>query len=364
MAGRSVALAQEWLSAEPAGSEKVFQALCRLFGEARPQIFALFDQRRQGDDSDPTVTATSFLDRPVLGRLGKTGALPLMPLAWRAIGDGEFDVALISSHSLGASFARRACRSLVYCHTPPRYLWMPEVDPRAGGRHIDLARSVLRRVDARAATRPTRYLANSTEVQRRIEACYGRPSQIVHPPIDVAFFRPAHPSLDRSRVGLLSAGRFVAYKRHDLAISLADRVGIPLTLAGDGPDLGRLRALAAAVDAPVQIVVNPSDRALRALYQRAEALVMGGYEDFGMVPVEAMACGTPVIAFGRGGALDYIDDRTGVLAEEQTSEAFADAYGQLRGRRLDSGIVRSAAEAFGYQRFYREVVANLEELLR
>ena len=364
VAGRRVALAQEWLSAEPAGSEKVFQALCRLLDGASPDVFVLFDERRRGDHDDPAVTATSFLDRPVMRRLGKIGSLPLMPLAWQSVGEGEFDLALISSHALATSFARRAERSLVYCHTPPRYLWLPEIDPRAGGRHVDLARSVLRRVDARSAARPSRFLANSTEVRGRIEACYRRRASVIHPPIDTTFFRPVHPSRRPSRVGLLSAGRFVTYKRHDLAIGLANEIGVPLTLAGDGPDLERLQVLADAARVTVEIVVNPSDVALRGLYQQAEAVVMGGYEDFGMVPVEAMACGTPVIAFGRGGALDSIDDRTGVLAAEQTPAAFADAYQQLRDRGLDPEVVRSAAERFGYRRFYREIVASLDELLR
>jgi glycosyltransferase involved in cell wall biosynthesis len=171
--------------------------------------------------------------------------------------------------------------------------------------------------------------ANRKAVAERIERFWGRSANVIHPPTNTDFFRPGRDDAVTVNVPynfLLGFGRWIPYKNMDVVIRIAEKVGVPAVIAGRGPDKYRLVALAAAATVPVKIIESPSSDEVRELYRRADALLFPTFEDFGLVPVEAMACGTPVIALNRGGAAEtVIDGRTGALVEEHDVGAYAAA---------------------------------------
>jgi glycosyltransferase involved in cell wall biosynthesis len=211
------------------------------------------------------------------------------------------------------------------------------------------------RWDAGTAHRVDRFLANSRYVAGRIRRYYNRDADVLHPPVDTTFFTPGDAAPDG---GVLAVSALVPYKRLDLAIAAADRVGRPLTIIGTGPDEARLRALAGP---NVTFLGRVSEDQLLQAYRRASAVILPGEEDFGLVPVEAMACATPVVALGRGGAAETIlDGVTGALVAESTGDAFADGLDRVLRRPLDRNALRERALDFSPDQFtstFRDLVA-------
>jgi len=313
-----IAIAHEWLD-QRAGSEKTFEALAAAFPEA--DLFAL--TRSSADfDFGGRIVHTTFLDR--LGPLReKRGALlPLMPAAWRTVSKERYDLVITSSHACAKGFyPGRSAPHLCYCHTPMRYAWLPDVDRR--GQKAKLVGPFFRSWDRRSAKWVDSFAANSMEVRDRIRTFYHREARVIPPPVDTEFFTPGG---DPKGDYILAVSRFIAYKRIDLAIRAAALADVPIVVAGRGPDEGRLRELAEAIHPRhVRFVIGPSSEELRTLYRRARALVYPAHEDFGIVPVEAQACGAPVVGPRLGGLIDtVIDGSTGILVEGQTSAALAD----------------------------------------
>jgi glycosyltransferase involved in cell wall biosynthesis len=200
---------------------------------------------------------------------------------------------------------------------------------------------LLRRADLRGAARVTEFAANSTETAERIKKFYGRDSIVIPPPVDINFYTTqADETQDMSHLPsgdfVLAFSRFIPYKRIDLAIETAAAVGVPVVVAGHGPDEPRIRALAKSLGHDVRFVVEPTQAEVKELYRRAQLLIFPAFEDFGIVPVEAQACGTPVVALAAGGTLDTVlPGITGEFAEHQTVDSFADAV-----KRALDGVVR------------------------
>jgi glycosyltransferase involved in cell wall biosynthesis len=218
----------------------------------------------------------------------------------------------------------------------------------------------LARWDRATAGGADRYVAISQYVARRFRRYYNRDASVVYPPVDTAFYTPdgAHP--DRY---FLIVSALVPYKRLDVAIDAARQARVPLKLVGAGPEEARLRAHAAREQADVQFLGRRSDEELRTLYRRARALVFPGEEDFGIVPVEAQACGRPVIAFARGGVLEtVVDNVTGVLVEDPSVDALASAMDSVETRTFDPGAIRAQAERFGRDRFLTEIATEISAL--
>ena len=362
MTERRVALAHEWLAART-GSEKAFEALARLFPEA--DLFALTNTLGDGFDAGGRKVATTFLGRAPLLRDRRDLALPLMPLAWRTVTRRRYDLVLTSSHACVKGFRPgRDALHLSYCYTPMRYVWDPH-DRRSGlHRLAPLGPSAaLRRWDRRAARWVDSFAAISTAVRDRIERCYGRTSRVIHPPVETDFYTPGdarEPALPPQPF-VLACSRFIAYKRLDLAILAADRVGLPVVVAGRGPQEGALRALAEQVRVPVTFELAPTDDRLRDLYRAASAFLFPALEDFGIVAVEAMACGTPVVALAEGGTADIVvDGSTGALVAGQDVESLA--TGLQRALELDdpAACVRRAA-SFSREAFDARVLAWVDD---
>lgn len=341
-----IAVLHEWVAAY-AGSEQVFEAIAGIFPKA--DLLALSYEPGVSLDLGGRHVRTTFLDNRLLRRR-RSLTLPLMPAAWRELGKAEYDV-VVSSHHAFAHTNRLADGGthLCYVHTPARYLWSPEIDDRGAAWYLAPARAALRSVDLAASRRVTQYAANSTAVAKRIESFWNREATIIYPPVRVEYFsQPAIAPPTRDYV--LGVGRWIPYKNLHRVIEAADIAGMPVTIAGRGSDRSRIVAAAEAAKVPVNLVESPSDDQLRELYRNAACLIFPVVEDFGIVPVEAQAAGTPVIAQAAGGALDTVSPGvSGVLVQgEPSAKRLASAIGEavtMNGegcRRIASRFSRTA----------------------
>ncbi|MFW5698884.1 MAG: glycosyltransferase, partial [Planctomycetota bacterium] len=322
-----VHLVHEWL-AERAGSEMVVEAMLGLWPEA--PLHALVYRPELYRDS-PIARAdvrTSFFQRSRLLRSRFRTFLGLMPLAVEQYDCAGADVIVSSSHAVAHGVVTRADQMHVsYVHSPMRYAWdlhhqyLRESGltrgPKAWIARWTLAR--LRQWTRLAADRVDVFVANSHTVARRIAKQWRRRAAVIHPPVAVDRFRP-----DRERADFyLHVGRMAPYKRVDLIAAAATRAGVPLVLIGDGPDMARVRRVAGPA---VRILGFQSDAVVQDHLERCRGLVFAAEEDFGIVPVEAMAAGATVLAFGRGGATETVlDGRTGTFFPEQSVDALASA---------------------------------------
>ncbi len=252
--------------------------------------------------------------------------------AFRQLDLSEFDI-IISSSSAEAKAVRKTRKGQVhiaYIHTPIRYYWSHYEEFRkefSFGALTPLIRPFIpyfvkkmRKLDLESVKDIDIFIANSTITQERIKRYYNKPSTIVYPPVDVARFTPP-PKGERS--GYIIWGRHVPYKRFDLAIKAANQLGVPLTITGTGSDTERLKGLAGPT---VQFVGRVSDEELVRLAQTSKAFLFPNEEDFGIAAAEALAAGTPVIAYKKGGALDIVQEgETGLFFEEQTVDSLVDA---------------------------------------
>jgi glycosyltransferase involved in cell wall biosynthesis len=300
--------------------------------------------------ADSKITE-SWLSRTPLRRR-KMLALPLMPHTWRTLHTAEcYDWMLVSSH-LFAHHARfrgvnRGIPKFVYAHTPARYIWTPELDMRGDNPVARAASAYYKSMDRRRATGPLAIAANSAYVQDRISRFWGREATVIHPPVSVeAIAESARTGdglsdADRRVIDglpetfILGASRFVSYKQLDKVICVGGLLDIPVVIAGRGPEEHHLRGIAASVSVLVMFVISPSDALLHALYARSAAFVFPPVEDFGMMPVEAMAAGAPVVVNAVGGAQESIRrSAAGVVAHFSELSDVVDRTREL----LDGGI--------------------------
>jgi len=306
-------LVHEWV-AKSGGSEKVLDQMAAAYPDADLQVLWTEDP----DRFELTLRETWIAKTPL--RNHKAAALPFLPAVWRRLRtESRPDWLLVSSH-LFAHHARVAqfpdVPKYVYSHTPARYIWEPELDHRGRGYHIRAASAFLKPLDRRRAQEASAIAANSTFTKQRIASAWHRDAAVIYPPVDTRRIADGGNWSDRLTGAeqdyldslpadfVLGASRFVPYKRLDLVVDCAEANTIPAVIAGAGPDGERLAARAADAKVPVVIVDRPSDAMLYALYQRSVAYVFPAVEDFGIMPVEAMATGTPVVVPDVGGAAE------------------------------------------------------------
>ncbi|HEY7475002.1 MAG TPA: glycosyltransferase [Vicinamibacterales bacterium] len=345
------------------GGEKVLESLCRLFPGA--PILTLVHTR---GSVSPLIEGhrirTSFVQRLPRPARFYRHYLPLFPAAIELFDLDDADLVISTSHCAAKSVVStgRAIH-ICYCHTPMRYAW-DHFDNYFGPERVGaLTHAGLRRVmawlarwDRDTAHRVHRFVANSSFVAGRIERYYNRQASVLHPPVDTAFYTP---SGDAPEAYFLVVSALVPYKRVDVAVRAAARLGVPLKIVGTGPELDRLKALAGP---GVEFLGALDEQALRDVYRRARAVVLPGEEDFGIVPVEAHACGRPVVALGRGGVCEtVVPDVTGILVDRETPEAFAEAMSEAGRRTFDLSAIRARAEIFGRERFETEFAALVAE---
>jgi len=357
------AVVHDWLNGMR-GGEKVLEAILPLV--PNPTIFTLFHVPGSvSREIERYPIRASGLNRLPFARRHYRHYLPLYRRAIESFDLGGFDLVVSSSHCVAkGAIARDGAPHLCYCHTPVRYAYeqFDAYFPAGATRFRSAKKAMiesLRRWDRATADRPTRFLANSTAVADRIRRHYGRDAAVLHPPVDVVFFNGTNGGREDF---LLAVGSLVPYKRYEVAIEAARRLDRPLVLVGKGPEERRLRALASS---SVRIVSDVAPEALRELYRRCHAFVQPGEEDFGISLVEALACGAPVAALGRGGARDTVrHGENGVLYAEESVEALVGAVEELSRSRYDYTAVRATALPFARERFDREFDRAISEVLQ
>ncbi|HJA79072.1 glycosyltransferase [uncultured Desulfovibrio sp.] len=357
-----VALVHYWLSVM-GGGEKVLEALCRLYPQADIYTHVLRPENLPAELRRHAIRTTFINALPGSARHYQK-YLPLMPLALEQLDLTAYDL-VISSESGPAKgvITRPDALHLCYCHSPMRYLWdsWPTYQRNAGRLTRLFSRLLLprlRRWDYLSAQRVDRIVANSRHVARRVRKYWRREAAVVHPPVDTRTFAP------RESPGgehYLCFGRLTCYKRVDLAVQACTRLQRPLIVIGDGEDRRRLEALAGP---SVRFLGRQEDATVRELLSRSRALLFPGEEDFGIVPVEAMSAGVPVIAYGRGGARETVRDGvTGLLFAEQTPEALEEAIRRFESceATFDPAALHAHAEHFSEERFARGMLAEVEK---
>jgi glycosyltransferase involved in cell wall biosynthesis len=359
-----VALVHDWLTGMR-GGEKVLLSLARLFPEA--PIYALVHVKGSlCPELEARQIRTSFLQAvPGIARHYRR-LLPLFPAAVGRLDLRGYDLVVSSSHCVAKGVRTRpGTVHLCYCHTPMRYVWDRFDDYFGPGRlgsrasaAIALASAGLRAWDVATAPRVHRFIANSRFVAGRIRRYYGRACAVVPPPVDAAFFTPAPSDAPGSHDLVVSA--LVPYKRLELVIEAYRGRGRHLKIVGTGPEQERLKAIAPA---EVEFAGSLGDEALRAAYRDCRVVVMIGIEDFGIVPLEAMACGRPVIVYGHGGGPEsVVHGQTGLHLAEMTPSAIRDAVDSLSCLRFNRNDLRARAMAYDrpvFEQRIRDLVAQV-----
>jgi glycosyltransferase involved in cell wall biosynthesis len=300
--------------------------------------------------------------------------LPLFPTAIERLDLTSYDLVISTSHCVAKGVVTAPqSRHLCYCHTPMRYAWDQQhayFPKRTGAlaRIRDLILSRLRAWDVASAKRVDRFVANSSFVAGRIERYYGRQAEVIHPPVDTEFFRPTNtddpgsPGLDSDKPQpqqyALVVSALAPYKRIEVAIAATKKAGIALSIVGEGPERERLEQIGGD---HVTLHGQVEAESLRRLYRGAAVFLQPGVEDFGIAPVEALACGRPVVALGQGGVLDIVEDGVhGVLYRgEGDADSMAAAIDKCLQVSFNSLNLRERAETFSAERFDH----HLRELL-
>lgn len=364
----SAVLTHHWL-VRPRGGERVLAALCQLAPGA-PIYTLVHDPAGLGGDWPPIHT--SPLQKLPGAPRHYPKLLPIMNWAARRVRLPPVDLVICSDAAIAKAMrADPRSRVICYCHSPMRYAWDPPISAEYA-RALPwplrplwpLVTRAVRRADLAAARRVDQFVANSRHVAERIRRWYGRESVVIHPPVDL----PAAPFVSPGREAFyLCVGYHVAYKRLDLAIDACQALGRRLVIIGDGPDIRRFesrRARDPQLALNVTLLGWQPPETINDHYRRAAALLFPGEEDFGMVPVEAMAHGCPVIAYGVGGATEtVVPGITGVLFREPTAAALADAMLSAERLRFDPRAMYAHALQFSRSRFLEAMSALCREVL-
>jgi len=363
----SVALSHHWL-VNMRGGEKVLQELCAMFPSAPVHTLVADPDRLESDLRARTIVPSALQRVP--GAVKSHGRmLPLFPWATKTIRIGPEAKLVVCSDAAvikGAPIPRDA-KLVCYCHSPPRYLWdlREEYARRSAGLGV-VGRMVFRAIvpyirnfDQKAAQRVNLFVANSEFVRRRIKNCYAKDSVVVHPFVDLGSFVPSGEKPDEF---YLIVSQLVSYKRVDIAIEAFRQLGKKLVVIGTGSESRQLQASASR---NVEFLGAQPLSVLQDHYRRCRALIFPGVEDFGITPLEAMASGRPVIAYGEGGVLEsVVESKTGFFFREQTAEALASAVRDFEALTIDPQACRLRAESFSREHFRSEMERSIASVVR
>ncbi|HMP75435.1 MAG TPA: glycosyltransferase [Kiritimatiellia bacterium] len=360
----NTALAHDWLTGMR-GGEKCLELLCEGFPTA-PLHTLLHKPGAVCASIEARPIRTSFLQRVPRIADHYRYWLPFFPLAVRGFPPVDADLLISTSHCVAKALrVKRPGKHLCYCFTPMRYAWTFH-DEYFGARSMKqrLARPLLAQLrdwDRRVSDRVDRFIGISRHVCDRIQRFYGREADLVYPPVDTLFYTPGAPGTRRGDFDLVVSA-LVPYKRVDLAVRAYARSGRPLKVVGIGTETARLRTLAGP---NVEFLGWRSNSEIRDLYRQCRLLVFPGEEDFGIVPLEAQACGAPVVAFARGGAVETIvADETGVFFAEQTDDTLLAAVGRGASHAWDETAIRRNAGRFSAQTYIDGLARSIDALLR
>jgi glycosyltransferase involved in cell wall biosynthesis len=326
-----IAVVHDWLI-HPGGAEKVLKEILFLLQNHEVEIFTLFDYLSEDDRYyylDGRNTQTSFLQKYPLSKTKYRYFLPLFPRAIRKFNLKKFDLIISCSHSVAKGVKKQPGQlHICYCHTPMRYLWdlrkeyLDDYKLNTGIKKwvVNGILNSIKRWDFRNSQQVDFFIANSKNIQGRIKKNYQRDSTVIYPPVDTSFYK----NTGAGRNYYVTASRMVPYKKMSLIVdAFANLPDHKLVVIGDGPDYNLILSKSAH---NIEIIRYDSNELLRHYLKRAKAFVFASNEDFGITPVEAMACGTPIIAYGKGGIIEtVVENKTGIFFQHQTVKAIIDA---------------------------------------
>lgn len=359
-----VAIVHDWLIG--GGAERVVLELHKMFPKAPIYTSYATDEWRQKLDNK---VVTGYLQHWPFSKLRKF--IPVLRALWFSnLKLKGFDLVISSSGAEAKGIrAPKGTLHINYCHSPTHYYWIryDEYMKNPGfGAFNWLARiglkllvGPMRRWDYKAAQRADVMIANSTYTKDNIKKFYGRSSTVIHPPVDVERFKPSSENIKRE--GYVTAGRQTPYMRKDLAVLACTELNLPLTVIGRGPEHNKLVKVAGP---SIKFLTNVSDQELPHYFQKAKAFILPGMEDFGITGVEAMAAGTPVIAYKNGGALDYVElSKTGLFFNEQTVESVVKALQESMLESFDAKVISNHAQKYSAENFDKNIAKIIGESL-
>lgn len=351
----NLAIIHDWMTGF-AGAEQQLLILHQLYPDA-PIYTSIYAPEKMKPFKEAEVI-TSYLQRlPKIFRRQQI-LVPLMPAAFERFNLDQYETVFsISNGPAKGVLTNPYQRHIAYINTPMRYIWNLGGDNRAARGLAAWSAHSLREWDVVSAARPDLYYANSITVQKRIKKIYRRDSEVLYPPVNTDKFLPSY---KKPEPFFISVGRLVGYKRVDLVIQAFQQTGYNLKIIGDGPERKNLEKLASS-SKNIQFCGRVSDEVLKEMYANTRAFVFPSEEDFGIVPVEAMSAGRPVLAYGRGGVTEtVIDTKTGLFFKEQTPESLAEVLERFKDSDWDPKIIRDQALKFD-QKIFREKVKTIIE---
>lgn len=355
-----IALVHDYLT-QKGGAERVFELLCKRYPEA--DVFtSLYDPEQTIDLGERIVNTTFLQNIPRAAKYFRLMAPFYFP-AFRALDLQEYDLIISSSTSFAKAVRKnRDARHICFCHNVTRFLWDTETYLREYGDYryfaplIEQVFQVMRKVDLACAQEPDLYIANSSIVARRIKNTYGKKAIVINYPIDTSKFVFS----DTKEDFYLASARMISYKRLDIIVEAFNWLGWRLLISGSGPEKERLKSKALG---NIEFLGHVTDTQRTQLFSKANSVIVAALEDYGLVPVEANASGTPVIAFGAGGVLDtQIPGKTGVFFKRQTPESLQAALLEAREIYWDYENIRNHAVAnFSEEAFFNKVEQVIEQ---
>jgi glycosyltransferase involved in cell wall biosynthesis len=358
-----IALVHDYLT-QPGGAERVFELLCKRYPNAG--IFtSVYDPKRTIELGERLVQTTVLQNIPGAAKYFRLLA-PLYFPAFRALDLQDYDLIISSSTSFAKAVRKRpGAIHICLCHNVTRFLWDTKTYLREYAAYrnlypfLELIFHFMRQIDLNYAQEPDLYIANSSIVARRIQQIYGKPALVIHYPIDSKNFIFS----EKKDNFYLASARLISYKRINVIVEAFNWLGWPLVISGDGPERERLESRALK---NIQFLGHVSDKERSMLMAKARSVIVAALEDYGLVPVEANASGTPVIAFGAGGVLDtQVPGKTGVFFKRQTPEAIQHALLDASEIAWDYSKIRDyALSKFSEEVFFKKVEQVIEEACR